>query len=253
MARFSASTRRPARSSSPAFGGADARRPRDAPARWPTRPSTPSARPSLEARAVFLETIADNILAIGDELIERAMAETGLPRGPRSRASAAAPSASCACSPSVVRDGDCPRRPHRSGACPTASRCRAPDLRLRNVAARPGRRVRRRNFPLAFSVAGGDTASALAAGCPVVVKAHPAHPGTVRAGRPGASQTAVADCGLPEGVFSLLYGAGATVGAGAGRRSAHQGGRLHRLARRRHRADEARGRARPSRSRSMPR
>ncbi len=62
------------------------------------------------------------------------------------------------------------------------------------------------NFPLAFSVAGGDTASALAAGCPVVVKGHPAHPGTSElVGR--AIQAAVSECGMPEGVFSLLPGA----------------------------------------------
>jgi hypothetical protein len=68
------------------------------------------------------------------------------------------------------------------------------------------------NFPLAFSVAGGDTASALAAGCPVVVKGHSAHPGTSElVGR--AMQAAVAACGLHEGVFSLLFGAGAEVGA----------------------------------------
>jgi NADP-dependent aldehyde dehydrogenase len=67
------------------------------------------------------------------------------------------------------------------------------------------------NFPLAFSVAGGDTASALAAGCPVVVKAHHAHPGTAEiVGQ--AIQDAVRICGLPEGTFSLLYGSGRTVG-----------------------------------------
>ena len=67
------------------------------------------------------------------------------------------------------------------------------------------------NFPFAFGVTGGDTASALAAGCPVVVKAHPAHPGTSElVGR--AVQAAVAACGLPEGVFSLLYGAGNWLG-----------------------------------------
>jgi hypothetical protein len=69
------------------------------------------------------------------------------------------------------------------------------------------------NFPLAFSVAGGDTASALAAGCPVVVKAHPAHPGTSElVGR--AIQKAVAACGLPEGTFSLLFDAGQSIGQG---------------------------------------
>ena len=67
------------------------------------------------------------------------------------------------------------------------------------------------NFPLAFSVAGGDTASALAAGCPVVAKAHPAHPGTSElVGR--AVQQAVAECGLHEGVFSLIFDSGYAIG-----------------------------------------
>ena len=68
------------------------------------------------------------------------------------------------------------------------------------------------NFPLAFSVAGGDTASALAAGNPVLVKAHPAHPGTSElVGQ--ALQSAVRECNLPEGVFSLLFDAGTAVGS----------------------------------------
>ncbi len=67
------------------------------------------------------------------------------------------------------------------------------------------------NFPLAFSVAGGDTASALAGGNPVIVKAHAAHPGTSElVGR--AIQDSVRECGLPEGVFSLLFGHGAQIG-----------------------------------------
>ncbi|MFD0536819.1 aldehyde dehydrogenase family protein [Actinomadura luteofluorescens] len=67
------------------------------------------------------------------------------------------------------------------------------------------------NFPLAFSVAGGDTAAALAAGCPVIVKAHDAHPGTCElAGR--AVAEAAEEAGLPEGVFSMLYGDGPTLG-----------------------------------------
>ena len=67
------------------------------------------------------------------------------------------------------------------------------------------------NFPLAFSVAGGDTASALAAGCPVVAKSHSSHLGTSEmVGR--VVQKAVQECGLPEGVFSLLVGGGRTVG-----------------------------------------
>jgi 2,5-dioxopentanoate dehydrogenase len=69
------------------------------------------------------------------------------------------------------------------------------------------------NFPLAFSVAGGDTASALAAGCPVVAKAHSAHPGTSElVGR--AVQKAVASCGLPAGTFSLLFDSGRDIGQG---------------------------------------
>jgi len=68
------------------------------------------------------------------------------------------------------------------------------------------------NFPLAFSVAGGDTASALAAGNPVIVKGHPAHPGTCElVGR--VLRDAVRQCGLPEGVFSLLFDGGNEVGA----------------------------------------
>lgn len=68
------------------------------------------------------------------------------------------------------------------------------------------------NFPLAFSVAGGDTISALAAGCPVIAKAHPAHPGTSElAGK--AINAAVKECGLPEGTFSLLFDDGYAVGA----------------------------------------
>ena len=67
------------------------------------------------------------------------------------------------------------------------------------------------NFPLAFSVAGGDTASALAGGNTVIVKAHAAHPGTSElVGR--CIQEAVRECGLPEGVFSLLFGSGSQVG-----------------------------------------
>lgn len=87
-----------------------------------------------------------------------------------------------------------------------------PDLRTINVPLGPVAVFGASNFPLAFSVAGGDTASALAAGCPVVVKAHPAHPGTSElVGK--LIREAVAEFGLPEGVFSLLFDAGHEVGA----------------------------------------
>ena len=98
----------------------------------------------------------------------------------------------------------------RSGAA------RSPALAARRLAATAGALgpvavFGASNFPLAFSVAGGDTASALASGCPVIVKAHGAHPGTSElVGR--AVARAVRLSGLPDGVFSLLYGAGHEVG-----------------------------------------
>ncbi|HEX2284170.1 MAG TPA: aldehyde dehydrogenase (NADP(+)), partial [Mycobacterium sp.] len=86
-----------------------------------------------------------------------------------------------------------------------------PDIRQRSIALGPVAVFGASNFPLAFSVAGGDTASALAAGCPVVVKAHDAHPGTSElVGR--AVTEAVQACGLPAGTFSLLYGYGPELG-----------------------------------------
>ena len=163
----------------------------------------------LDERARFLEAIAAGILGIGDILIERAMAETGLPRG-RIEGERARTVGQLRLFADVVRDGawlDIRVDSAQPGRTPLP---RA-DLRLRNVALGPVTVFGASNFPLAFSVAGGDTASALAAGCPVVVKAHPAHPGTSElVGR--AVQAAVVECGLPEGVFSLLFGAGNALG-----------------------------------------
>jgi alpha-ketoglutaric semialdehyde dehydrogenase len=85
------------------------------------------------------------------------------------------------------------------------------DLRAQKIPLGPVAVFGASNFPLAFSVAGGDTASALAAGCPVVAKSHPSHLGTSElVGR--VIQKAVADCKLPEGTFSLLVGEGNAVG-----------------------------------------
>lgn len=158
---------------------------------------------SAETRARFLEKIADNILALGDELLDRAGAETGLPRarleGERGRTMG-----QLRLFASVLRQGDWigaridPAMPDRK-PLPRA------DIRLRFIPVGPVAVFGASNFPLAFSVAGGDTASALAAGCPVVVKAHSAHPGTSElVGE--AIAAAVAELGLPEGVFSLLCG-----------------------------------------------
>lgn len=164
---------------------------------------------SFEARAVFLETIGEQINAIGDALIERCMAETGLPRA-RLEGERARTVGQLRLFAAVLRNGDFvdaridPAQPERK---PLA---RA-DLRLRNIAIGPVAVFGASNFPLAFSVAGGDTASALAAGCPVIVKAHGAHPGTSElVGR--AIQRAVHACGLPEGVFSMLFDSGLAIG-----------------------------------------
>lgn len=163
------------------------------------------------ARAAFLEKIGDEIIAIGDELIVRAMAETGLPR-PRLEGERARTINQLRLFATVIRDGAYldlriePAQPERK-PLPRV------DLRLRNVPLGPVAVFGASNFPLAFSVAGGDTASALAAGCPVVVKAHSAHPGTSElVGR--AVRRAVAACGLPEGVFSMLFGDGREIGQG---------------------------------------
>ena len=163
---------------------------------------------SLEARATFLETIATNIEALGDDLIKRASAESGLPiarlQGERGRTVG-----QLRLFAKVVRDGRWLGATLDS-ALPERAPPR-PDMRLRKIALGPVAVFGSSNFPLAFSVAGGDTASALAAGCPVVVKAHPAHLGTSEmVGR--AVQKAVQDCNLPEGVFSLLVEAGIEMG-----------------------------------------
>jgi NADP-dependent aldehyde dehydrogenase len=162
----------------------------------------------LEARARFLETIADRIMDIGPALIERASAESGLPaarlEGERGRT----------CNQlrlfaKVVRDGYFLDATLDS-ALPQRTPPR-PDLRMRKIPLGPVAVFGASNFPLAFSVAGGDTASALAAGCPVVVKAHSAHLGTSElVGK--AVRQAAEDCGMPDGVFSMLIGEGRVAG-----------------------------------------
>jgi NADP-dependent aldehyde dehydrogenase len=164
----------------------------------------------LENRALFLEAIAQNILDLGDALIDRAHLETALPiarlQGERGRTVG-----QLRLFAQVVRDGHFLR-----AAIDPAQPDRKPmarvDLRLAKIPLGPVAVFGASNFPLAFSVAGGDTAAALAAGAPVVVKAHNAHLGTSElVGR--AIQKAVADAGLPEGVFSMVIGAGNDIGA----------------------------------------
>lgn len=163
----------------------------------------------LEVRACFLETIAEEIESIGDDLIVRAMTESGLPRG-RLEGERGRTCGQLRLFAQVVRNGEW-LDVRLDPALPERQPMPRVDLRQRHIALGPVAVFGASNFPLAFSVAGGDTASALAAGCPVIVKAHAAHPGTSElVGR--AIQRAVAKSELPEGVFSLLYGSGRELG-----------------------------------------
>jgi alpha-ketoglutaric semialdehyde dehydrogenase len=163
-----------------------------------------------ELRAQLLETCASRILKIGDTLVDRAVGETGLSRA-RIEGERARTVGQLRLFASVVRDGGY-LGARIDPAMPDRKPSPRSDLRLRNIPLGPVAVFGASNFPLAFSAAGGDTASALAAGCPVVVKAHSAHPGTSElVGR--AVQAAVTECGLHEGVFSLIFGAGSQVGS----------------------------------------
>lgn len=164
---------------------------------------------SREERASFLERIADEILAIGDSLLDAYTAESGLPRG-RSEGERGRTMGQLRLFADVVRKGQW-QQLRIDPALPERALPR-PDLRLRMIPVGPVAVFGASNFPLAFSTAGGDTASALAAGCPVVVKGHPAHPitGGLIA---GAIAKAVKDAGLPEGVFQHLSGPSNELGA----------------------------------------
>ncbi|WP_437569721.1 aldehyde dehydrogenase (NADP(+)) [Sorangium sp. So ce542] len=161
-----------------------------------------------ELRARFLETAADEIMALGEPLIQTAHRETGLPvarlEGERGRTTG-----QLRLFAAIVREGswvDARIDP----ALPDRKPLPRPDLRRMLRPLGPVAVFGASNFPLAFSVAGGDTASALAAGNPVVVKAHPAHPGTsdlVAA----ALRSAVQKAGLPAGVFGMVHGASPEV------------------------------------------
>ncbi len=159
-------------------------------------------------RAAFLRLAADKIDALGDTLTQRAMSESGLPEarlnGERGRTVG-----QLRLFADEIEDGawqglridhaDAERTPPK------------PDLRMRKIPLGPVAVFGASNFPLAFSVAGGDTASALAAGCCVVVKGHPAHPGTSELVA-GAISHALKESGLPQGVFSLVNGTGYALG-----------------------------------------
>ena len=165
---------------------------------------------ALETRACFLEACAANIGKLGDALLIRAGAETGLPRG-RLEIERGRTMNQLNLFARVVRQGDwLGLRIDR--AQPERKPLPRSDLRQRKIPLGPVAVFGASNFPLAFSAGGGDVASALAAGCPVVVKAHPAHPGT-SALVAGAIVDAVRETGLHPGVYSHLSGPGNELGA----------------------------------------
>jgi NADP-dependent aldehyde dehydrogenase len=170
----------------------------------------PYRQADLATRARFLETCAARIMGLGDELLERAALETGLPRA-RLEGERARTVGQLRLFAQVVRQGDWlglridPALPERK-PLPRA------DLRQRMIALGPVAVFGASNFPLAFSAAGGDVASTLAAGCPVVVKAHPSHPGTSELAA-GAISDAARECDLPSGTYSHLSGPANELGS----------------------------------------
>ena len=163
-----------------------------------------------EIRIKLLESIASHLESALPEIQTRGVQETGLPAG-RFEAEMgrtcqqlrqfAATIGTGAFSEAVLQSSDPDRQP-----------IPRPDLRRRMIPLGPVAVFGASNFPLAFGVAGGDTASALAAGCPVIVKGHPAHPGVSELVA-AAISAAVSETGLPGGVFSMLHGESHQAGA----------------------------------------
>ena len=164
---------------------------------------------SNKARADFLEAIADEMEALGDTLVKRASAETGLPEariiGERGRTTG-----QLRMFAKYIKEGSY-AEPSIDTAIPDRTPVPKPDLRKIMVPLGPVVVFGASNFPLAYSVTGGDTAAAFAAGCPVVVKAHPGHPGTSALVGTAVVKAAKAN-NMPDGVFSLLYDTGFAVG-----------------------------------------
>ncbi len=167
-----------------------------------------SRKSGLE-RALFLETIADEILELGDGLIQRCCEETGLTKerliGERGRTVN-----QLKLFANLLKEGSWVDA-RIDTADPQRQPVSKPDIRSMQNALGPAGIFGASNFPLAFSVAGGDTTSALAAGCTVVVKAHPAHPGTCEMVA-NAIQKAIKKTNMPDGTFSMAHGQSTMVG-----------------------------------------
>lgn len=167
------------------------------------------AATSREERAKLLETIADEIDARADQITEIGSAETGLPaarlQGERGRTTG-----QLRLFATHILAGDYLDRRHDT-ALPDRQPLPRPDLRMMQRPVGPVAVFGASNFPLAFSVAGGDTAAALAAGCPVIVKGHGAHPGTSEVVG-DAIVAALEKLGMDASIFSLVQGGTRVVG-----------------------------------------
>ena len=164
---------------------------------------------SGKKKAEFLRAIADEIEALGQELVSTAVRETNLPEarivGERGRTTG-----HCRMFADLVEQGSWVDA-RIDTAIPDRAPLPKPDIRKMLTPLGPVVVFGAANFPLAYSTAGGDTASALAAGCSVIVKAHPAHPDTSELVA-GAIKKAMDKTGMPNGVFQHLHGSGFEVG-----------------------------------------
>lgn len=164
---------------------------------------------SREARATFLRTIADEIDKRVETIKEIGSQETGLPTA-RLQGETGRTTGQLRMFADHILKGEYLDRRY-DAALPDRAPAPRPDLRLMQRPIGPVAVFGASNFPMAFSTAGGDTASALAAGCPVVVKGHPAHPGTGEIVA-DAIREAVLACKMPAGVFSFIHGNALEVG-----------------------------------------
>lgn len=167
-------------------------------------------RTTHKVRAAFLRGISHEIEALGDALIEMASIETGLGaerlKGERQRTINQLNAFA-----GYIEDGSWVK-PITDPGDPERKPLPKPDLRQMQIPLGPAGIFGASNFPFAFSVAGGDTASALAAGCPVVFKAHPAHPSTCEM-MGMAIVRSIEKNKMPTGVFSLIHGKSTRVGS----------------------------------------
>jgi len=170
----------------------------------------PYAAMAAAQRARFLRAIGERLLAIGEPLVARVMAETALPR-PRVEGERARTIGQLQLFAALLDEGSWVDA-RIDTAQPARQPQPKPDLRRMLFPLGPVAVFGASNFPLAYSVAGGDTASALAAGCPVVVKAHPAHPGSSELVAQ-VIDAAAEQCGVPAGAFALVHGRVHAVGA----------------------------------------